>query len=226
MRRPMSKGRWAITAGLAVVSVACVLLTVTANNHRANAEDRQDADEEQLLETASELEDLQADVNARTDAQADLQTRADTLDAIFRPDVLSAIVQVQADTSDGACASARTATRDATAPPTGDSVVAFAVATAPSGHAELDGLPGQWGRMLDSAAVQAEIDRCAADEQAIIDAEAAAAAAAAAATARQAAADAPIGYAQCLADFPDTPGLCADTDGNGYAGPFQPGADI
>lgn len=73
------------------------------------------------------------------------------------------------------------------------------------------------------AAVQSEIERCAADEQAIMDAEVAAAAAAAEA---QAAADKPIGYDQCIADFAEAPGICADTDGNGHAGPWQPGADV
>lgn len=37
--------------------------------------------------------------------------------------------------------------------------------------------------------------------------------------------DTPIGFDQCVADFPQTPEVCADTDGNGYAGSWQPGAD-
>lgn len=207
----MGRRAWAITALLGLVAAACGITAVVATQNRADAEQRQEAAEQQLLDHASDLGSLQTEVDSQAATQAELDSRVDTLATMFTPDVLGAVVQVQADAVPAACASARTATRDAVALTTGDSVMVFAVASAPAAHPVLDGLPQRWGRMLDPTAVQAEIDRCAADEAAIIEAERQAAAAAAAA-------ETPIGYSECIAAVPGASGACLDLDGDGYAG--------
>ena len=164
-----------ITAVCGLVAVGCGVTAVVAAQHRSDAEGRQAAAEQQFS-NATRLEALRAELDTQHDTQARLDARAETLTALFTPDAVNAVAQVQADALPGACALARTATRDATRPPNAESYVAYAVAAAT--NPALDGLPDRWGRMIDPTQIQAEIDRCAADEQAIIDAEAAAAAAA------------------------------------------------
>lgn len=179
----MGKRRWAITALCGLFTVACGLTAVVAAQNRSEAEDRQAAAEEQVVST-TDLAALRTELDAQHDTQARLDTRADTLDAMFTPDAINAVAQVQADALPGACALARTATRDATPAPNAQSYVAYAIAATTS--PALDGLPDRWGRMIDPTQIQAEIDRCTTDEQAIIEAarQAAAAAAAAADSAR------------------------------------------
>ncbi len=171
----MGRRTWVIAAVCGLVTVACGVTAVVAAQHRADAEHRQAVAEEQVVNT-TDLEALLAELDTQHDTQARLDNRAETLSAMFTPDAVNAIAQVQADALPGACALARTAAGDATPAPNADSYVAYAVAAAT--NPALDGLPDRWGRMIDPTQIQAEIDRCAADEQAIIDAEAAAAAAA------------------------------------------------
>lgn len=199
----MGKRAWAITAVCGLVTVACGITAVVAAQNRADAEHRQAA-EEQVVNT-TDLAALRTELDAQHDTQAQLDARADTLSALFTPDAVNAVAQVQADAMPGACALARTATRDATPPPNAESYVAYAVAAAT--NPALDGLPDRWGRMIDPAQIQAEIDRCTADEQSIIDAEAAAARAAADDLA-QLEADCLAGVNCQLTDCPDLPFRC------------------
>lgn len=175
--KSMDMRRWVITAVLGLLALACAAAAVSATSSRADADDRHDSAEQELSATTADLQEVQAESEAQQEAQSALDSRAERLAALFTPDVLASVLQVQADTVSAACSSARTATRDAAELPTGRAVVDYAIAAGPSTESDLDGLSDRWGRMLDATAVQAEIDRCAADEQAIIDAEAAAAAA-------------------------------------------------
>lgn len=173
----MGRRTWAITALCGLVAVACGVTAVVAAQNRSEAEDRQAAAEQQLS-TATRLEALQTELDAQHDAQTELEARAAALAALFTPDAVNAVAQVQADAMPGACALARTATRNATPPPNPESYVAYAVAAAT--NPALDGLSDRWGRMIDPTALQTEIDRCTADETAIMEAERQAAASAAA----------------------------------------------
>lgn len=164
----MGKRAWAITAVCGLLTVACGITAVVAAQHRSDAEDRQAAAEEQAVDT-TDLQALRSELDAQHDTQARLDARAETLAAMFTPDAVNAVAQVQADALPGACALARTALRAATPPPNAESYAAYAVAAAT--NPALDGLPDRWGRMIDPTQIQAEIDRCATDEQAVIDAE-------------------------------------------------------
>ena len=179
----MGKRAWAITAVCGLVTVACGITAVVAAQNRADAEHRQAVAEEQGVNT-TDLAALRAELDAQHDTQARLDAQAETLSALFTPDAVNAVAQVQADAMPGACALARTATRDATPPPNAESYTAYTIAAAT--NPALDGLPDRWGRMVDPTQIQAEIDRCTAEETAIIEAarQAAAAAAAAADSAR------------------------------------------
>ncbi len=178
----MGRRAWALTALLVVVAVGCAAVAVVASQQRSDAQQRQDDAEAQLADASAELDTLRSQATDQEAALTDLDTRAQQLQSMFTPDVLTAIGQVQASAIEGACAAARTATRDGTQLPAGDAVVAYAVTT--TSDDALEGLPARWGRMVDPTVVQTEIDRCATDEQAIMEAEAAAAAAAAAESAR------------------------------------------
>lgn len=179
----MGRRTWALIALLAVVAMGCAAVAVVAFQQRSDAQQRQDDAEAQVGEVGTDLDALRSQVADQEDTLADLDSRAAELRSMFTPAVLTAVSQVQAEAITGACDTARTATRDDTPPPAGEQAAAYAAATAPAGHETLDGLAPRWGRMLDSTALQAEIDRCAADEEAIIEAEAAAQASAAAAEA-------------------------------------------
>ena len=200
----MGRRTWAITVVCGLVTVACGITAVVAAQHRANAEDRQAAAEQQLSNT-TDLAALRTELDAQHDTQTELDTRAETLSAMFTPDAVNAVAQVQADALPGACALARTATRNATPPPNAESYAAYAIAA--TTNPALDGLPDRWGRMIDPTQIQAEINRCTTDEQAIIDAEAAAAQAAADDLA-QLEADCLAGVNCQLTDCPDLPFRC------------------
>lgn len=197
----MGKRAWAITAVCGLVTVACGITAVVAAQHRSEAEQRQAAAQEQTVDT-TDLQALRAELDAQNDTQAQLDARADTLAAMFTPDAVNAVAQVQADAMPGACALARTATRNATPPPNPESYAAYAVAAAT--NPALDGLPDRWGRMIDPTQIQAEINRCTTEEQAAIDAEAAAAADRLA----QLEADCLAGVNCQLTDCPDLPFRC------------------
>ena len=173
----MGRRALAITALCGLVTVACGVTAVVAAQRRSEAKRRQDAAQEQLLD-GTDLESLRSDIDTQHATQADLDARAADLSAMFSPDAVNAVAQVQADAMPGACALARTAIRDATPPPNAEAYVTDTVAAAT--NPALDELPDRWGRMIDATQIQAEIDRCAADEQAIVEAERQAAAAAAA----------------------------------------------
>lgn len=177
----MSRRAWAVTALLGLVIVACGGAAVLGTQRQAEARDRQQAAQQQLPDAIARVERIRSDVEEQQRTQADLVARAEALRANFTPDVLAAVMNVQADSLQGACALARAAMRDATPTPVGTSVVDFAVAAAPTTTAALSGMPDSWGQMVDPTQIQAEIDRCSADEAAVMEAEAAAAAAAAAA---------------------------------------------
>ena len=157
----MGKRAWAITAVSGLLTVACGITAVVAAQHRSEAEHRQAA-EEQVVNT-TDLAALRSELDAQHDTQARLDNRAEALSALFTPDAINAVAQVQADALPGACALARTATRDATPPPNAESYAAYAIAATTS--PALDGLPDRWGRMVDPTQIQAEIDRCTTDEQ-------------------------------------------------------------
>lgn len=170
----MGRRAWVLTALLVVVAVACAAVAVVAAQQRSDAQQQKDDAEAQSTDAATELDALRTQAAGQQATLTDLDTRAQQLQSMFTPDVLTAIGQVQAEAIAGACTTARTATRDGTDLPAGDVAASYAAATAPAAHDNLDGLPPRWSRMIDPTALQAEIDRCAADEQAIMDAEAAA----------------------------------------------------
>lgn len=170
----------ALTALLVVVAIGCATVAVVAAQQRSDAQQRQGNSEAQIGEVGTELDTLRSQAADQEETLADLDTRAQQLKSMFTPDALTAITQVQAEAITGACDTSRTAARDGTPPPAGEQAAAYAATTAPAAHDALEGLPQRWGSMIDASALQAEIDRCAADEQAAIDAEAAAAAAVAA----------------------------------------------
>lgn len=174
----MSRRAWAVTALLGLVIVACGGAAVLGTQRRAEARDRQQAAQQQLPDAIARVERIRSDVEEQRRTQADLVARAEALRANFTPDVIAAVMNVQADSLQGACALARAATRDATPTPAGTAVVDFAIAAAPTTTAALSGMPDSWGQMVDPTPIQAEIDRCSADEAAVMEAEAAAAAAA------------------------------------------------
>ncbi len=169
----MGRRSWAITALCGLVTVACGVTAVVAAQRGPRPKTAKTPPKTQLLD-GKELDSLRSDLDTQHATQADLDNRAETLTAMFSPDAVNAVAQVQADALPGACALARTAARDATPAPNADSYVAYTVAAATI--PALDVLPDRWGRMLDPTQIQAEIDRCAADETAIMEGEAAAAA--------------------------------------------------
>ena len=162
------------------VSVFLFGVTAAAARGRVGATDRIGAADQREDEARDGT--LDRDLAAARDAEAAAIDRADSLGALFTPEVLTATHEVQTGAADFGCTAARTAVRDGTDLPTGEDVAAFAVATA--ANDSLDVLPSEWGQMVDAEVVQAEIDRCAADETTLIETERRAAAAA------QAAADA------------------------------------
>lgn len=177
----MSRRAWGAVALFGLVIVACGGAAVLGMQQRADARDREQAVREQLAEAIVRVERLRAGMETLEADQAALDGQADTLRQNFTPEVLAAVAAVEAGAIPGACDQARQAIRNDLVAPTGDAVVEFAAATAPATVPVLDDLPDSWMRMIDTSTVQIEIDRCVADETAIIEAEAAAAAAAAAA---------------------------------------------
>lgn len=152
-----------------------VMVTVVAARNWDDARDQGDSTQATLDELAVASESTAADLGAALQAQADAEGRAGRLRRLFTPEAVDAVVQFQDQTVASGCDVARTATRDGTELRTGVQVVDYAVAT--TTDPALDDLPDRWPQMIDPTAVQAEIDRCAADEAAVIEAERQAAAA-------------------------------------------------
>lgn len=223
----MGRRRWALTVGLVVVAAVAAVVAVAAANSRAN-------DVEREADALAELEDelargllVEEEVSEAKTLLAEHTQVADDARASLTPDVLAAIVEVQAAIEETACTQARQATRNGSDPPAPAPIIDFATATAPNSHPPLQDLDSRWSTMLDHGRIQAAIDDCTADEAAQIEAEARAeaerqAAAAQAEAERRAAAETQseplVGLNDCLAAFPDSPGLCTDLDGDGIAG--------
>lgn len=201
------------TVLLAVTAVVFLGVAVKAGGAWSDA--RQDRDAAQAVLDAAQVdaESVAVDLGAAQQGQARAERRTDRLSAVFTPQTVTEVVAIQARVTEGSCTAARAATREGTGLPTGAEVIEFAVTA--STDSTLDNVSDRWADLLDAAPVQTEIDRCVAEEAAAIEAERQAAEEAAAAAE---ATDSPIGYSDCLADFPDSPGLCLDLDGDGYAG--------
>ena len=204
------------TIATVVMAVAtAVFLGVAAKAGAAWSDARQDHDVAQTGLDAAQVdaESVAIDLGAAEHGQARAERRAEQLRGVFMPQAVTAIATVQTTVTESACTAARTATREETGLPSGAQVIEFAVAA--STDSTLDNVSDRWAELIDAAPVQTEIDRCAAEESAAIEAERQAASAASAAAA---ASESPIGYSECLADIPDYPELCLDLDGDGYAG--------
>lgn len=185
----MTRSSRFVTVALAVATVAFVGVAVIAGLEWADARDRFVGAEDREA-VAGDDGSLALDLAAAQDAAQGATDDAERLRALLVPDVVTAVVRVQTSAVDSACVAARTATRDGSARPTGESVLAFAVVA--TTDPALDAVPARWSEMLAPALVQAEVDRCVADETAVIEAERQAAAAQAAAAAdSRAAASAP-----------------------------------
>jgi hypothetical protein len=120
------------------------------------------------------------DLEAADAAQEEATQQRDRLKSLYTPDTLRAVIAVQAEALAAGCDAARRATRDGTEPGSGQAAVDLT--TAGATDAVLADVPNRWADMVDADLVQAEIERCAADEASIMEAEAQAAAEAAAET--------------------------------------------
>lgn len=163
----------AVVLGVAVA--VFVTVTVMAARNWTDARDRGASTQAALDELAVTSESTAADLGAALQAQADAEGRAGRLRRLFTPEAVDAVVQFQDETAASGCDVARTSTRDGTELRTGVQVADYAAAT--NTDPALDGVPDRWSQMIDPTAVQAEIDRCAADEAARIEGERQAAAA-------------------------------------------------
>ncbi len=211
----MTSTDWAITALAAVLAVVLAVGAVVGGGVWADAANREHDARLALAQSSASTDRDNAGLAEAQRAVADTEDEVAGLRSTLSPEVLAAITAVQARIGTAACDQARTVTRAGTALPTAGPAIEFVAATAAESYPTLDQAGDQWRDMLDAHAVQAAIDTCAADEAARIEAERVAAEAAAAAAD---AAESPIGLSDCLATFPDSPGLCLDLDGDGYAG--------
>ena len=215
----MDRRARAVTAALTMAAVVCAGVSVVAVRGWADSRNGQDAAGEQLVAATHQVRTARHELQVQQDALADAEHRVERLMALYRPDVVVAVSQVQTTAAAAGCTQARNATRDGSALPTGGAVMDLTVVTAPASVPALHGLGRRWAGMLQPEVIQAEIDTCTADETAQIEVEQQAAADAA----TTAAVELPIGYADCVALY--SPAECADTDGDGLAGFFRPGSD-
>lgn len=210
----MSSRTTIATVLLTVVAVVFLGVAVKASGAWSDARQGRDAAQTGLDTAQVDAESVAVDLGAAQQGQARAEQRTDRLSAVFTPQAVTTVATLQARVTEGSCTAARAATREGTDLPTGAEVIEFAVAA--STESTLDNVSDRWADLLDSAQAQTEIDRCAAEEAAAIEAERDAADAAAAA-----ASESPIGYSDCLdyyAPVGGDAGLCTDLDGDGYAG--------
>lgn len=174
----MGNRTWALLGLAVVAAVALGAWTVTRAQAWSEAADRQDRADEVLAVATAHQQRLDARLLDAEQNLAGAEAAVRDQRRYFIPAVLTAVTRVQASATETVCGQARTATRDGTALPDPQAALDRAVADAAS-RPSLAGLD-EWERFLQPGEVQAEIDACAADEAALIEAERQAAAAEAA----------------------------------------------
>lgn len=166
-----------LLVAMLAVAVLLVGIAVVSLSSRSRATDRQAAAETELADLEDQRAGLEAQVEPLRSDLADQQARLAAVEAHFAPPAVEAVTSAQATMVEGGCSLARSAARDGGPLPDADQVIDLTTPTVVEAHPALEGLD-RWTEMIDSAAIQAEVDSCAADERAAVEAEAAAAAAA------------------------------------------------
>ena len=173
----MGSRTWALTGALIVVAAALGAWTATNLQARSNSLDHQEVADDLHAVVAARQERLDTRVADTEQTLTETQALVEELREYFAPRVLAAVSRVQANAVETACGQARSATRDGNPPPGAQAVIDLAVAATTS--PALASLGDRWATFLHPAQVQTEIDSCAADEAAQIEAERQAAEAAA-----------------------------------------------
>lgn len=168
----MTSRTWALTLALVLVAVGLGAWTAVNAQTWSEAADRQDDADAVVAVAAERHERLDAQVSNAEQALSERQAEVSGQRRYFTPEVLAAVSEVQSTATDAACQQARAATRDGNDLPAAQVVVDLAVAGAAS--PALADLDDRWAAFIGPAVVQTEIDACAADEAALIEAELAA----------------------------------------------------